>query len=544
MTPSEPTTGHPILGHLRLSPFALTLLAGIFMTALHNNTFWIRLYAVFAGHPVSLVLFGLAIFGVQMFLITLFSPRWLLRPMLAFLLILGGVTSFYQDTLGTTIDREMIQNAMTTTVTESKHLITLPFALHVLFLGLLPALFVIFVPLRRAPMMRSVFMWLLSAALYLGLFAACILIDGKNLMGAGREHQEITSAIQPLMPVRAMYRYAQMMLKKPTVVAPLGRDAKPGPHLAAADKPVLILIWAGETARGQNWGMNGYARDTSPELAKRGVLNYTDVTSCGTATATSLPCEFSHLTRKEYSFDGGISNENLLDVLSHAGFDVEWWDNNTGDKDIAKRQSRHMMTERATEEYCGRGECIDGIFLDLIREKAATITKNTVLVLHQIGSHGPSYYLRFPPDFAKFGPICETPEVAQCSSELLTNAYDATLLYTDWVMAQSVDILNASDRITPMMFYVSDHGESLGENGLYLHGAPYFMAPRQQTWVPMVMWFADRYAQKMGVDTACMRAKTNEPAAQDNMFATILGLADVQTSVRNPALDLSEGCRK
>ena len=205
-------------------------------------------------------------------------------------------------------------------------------------------------------------------------------------------------AIQPFTPARAIYRYTSMMLKKPTVVADLGRDARPGPFLAAATKPVLMVIWAGETARAQNWGMNGYTRDTTPELAKRGVVNFSDVTACGTSTAVSMPCMFSHLTRAEYSFDGGLSNENLLDVLAHAGFVVEWWDNNTGDKSIATRQTSHMMTDRTDPAYCGRGECIDGVFLNLIRERAETITQNTVLVLHQIGSHGPSYFLRYPED--------------------------------------------------------------------------------------------------------------------------------------------------
>ena len=526
-----------------LSPFLLTLIAGLFIFAAHNQTFWQRLHAVFADNLGSFALFGLAIFGAQMVLITLVTPRWLQRPVLAALLILGAVASYYQDTLGATIDRDMIQNAMTTTVTESKHLITLPFVTHVVMFGVLPAAFVLFVPVRRAPLLRAGLGWVAALVFYFAIFAGSLVSDAKDLMTAGREHQEVITAIQPFTPARALYRYSTMMLKKPTVVAELGRDARPGPRLAAADKPVLVVIWAGETARAQNWGMNGYERDTSPELRKRGVVDFTDVTSCGTATATSLPCMFSHLTRSDYSFDGGLSNENLLDVMAHAGFKVEWWDNNTGDKDIAKRQTASFIKTRATPEYCARGECIDGIFLDLIREKAATITQNTVLVLHQIGSHGPSYFLRFPADKAAYTPFCETPEVVKCSTEDLRNAYDNTILYTDWVMAQSIDILNAADRVIPMMFYVSDHGESLGEGGLYLHGAPWFMAPQEQIKVPMVLWMADRFQQSLGIDQACLAKLSDTPLSHDNMFSSILGLADVQTSVRVADLDMTAGCR-
>ncbi len=252
----------------------------------------------------------------------------------------------------------------------------------------------------------------------------------------------------------------------------MGRDAKPGPFLAAADKPVLLVIWAGETTRAQNWGMNGHVRDTTPELRKRGVVNFTDVTSCGTATATSLPCMFSHLTREEFSYTAGLSHENLLDVLRHAGFRVEWWDNNTGHKGIADRADAtgEMLRDHRQEEHCARGECTDAVFLDFLKEKAATIDQDTVLVFHQIASHGPSYFLRYPEGMAGFAPACATAVLTDCSAEELALAYDNTILYTDWVMAQSIDILQAADRVTPAMFYVSDHGESLGEGGLYLHG--------------------------------------------------------------------------
>ena len=526
-----------------INPFLLTLLVGCFIFAAHNLTFWARLAAVFPDEWLSFILFALTIFAAQMFLITLVTPRWMQRPVLAFLLILGAVSSYYQDTLGTTIDRDMVQNAMTTTFTESKHLITVPFLTHVLIFGILPALIVAFVPIRRAGLIRAAGGWLVAVGFYLAVTTASLYSDAKNLMAAGREHQEVVTAIQPFSPVRATYDYTEMMLRKPTVVQPYGRDATPGPLLAAAERPVLMLLWVGETARAQNWGLNGYERDTSPDLRARNVVNFSEVTSCGTATAVSMPCMFSHLKRTEYSFDGGLSSENLLDVLAHAGFAVEWWDNNTGDKDIAKRQSAQFISGRSTPEYCGRGECIDGIFYDLIREKAETITQNTVLVLHQIGSHGPSYYLRYPEEGASFTTACATSEVAKCTPDELRNAYDNTLLYTDKVVATSIDILDGIDRVIPMVFYASDHGESLGENGLYLHGAPWFMAPVQQIKVPMVLWMSDRYQTALGVSMDCVRQKSALPLSHDNMFSSILGLADVQTTVIDPSLDLTKGCR-
>ncbi|RZA20469.1 MAG: hypothetical protein EOP02_18050, partial [Proteobacteria bacterium] len=308
---------------------------------------------------------------------------------------------------------------------------------------------------------------------------------------------------------------------------------------------VPMVIVAGETGRAQNWSLGGYERPTNPELAKRDIVYYPNATSCGTATATSLPCMFSPLTMSEYSYEGGLSNENLLDVLMHAGFDVEWWDNNTGDKNIGDRLPirPHTMKPEDGAEFCFP-ECIDGVFLKNLQTKADTITKNTVIVLHQIGSHGPSYWLRYPPEKELFKPACKTPELTQCSGEEIVNAYDNTLAYTDWFLAQVIDQLDASDRVIPAMYYVSDHGESLGEGGLYLHGTPYFMAPEYQTRVPMVIWMSQRFHDTLGLDAGCLEAKAEDPVSHDNLFSTVLGMVDVTTEARDPALDLAGACRQ
>ena len=529
-----------------LSPTLLNLCVGLFILLAHNATFWSRVPVPFDGHPVKGFLFALMICVFFFFVISLFAVRWLQKPVLVAFVLIGAVTSFYQDKLGITIDREMIQNAMVTTAAESKHLITLPFMTHVFVLGVLPAALILWVRVRRRGLRWAVAVWLATVVGSFALFAGLLLSDAKLNMGTLREHKEILAAQQPMAPLSGAVRYAKMMLKSTKIVlAPFGRDAVPGPFLAKADKPVLLVIWAGETTRAQDWGMNGSARDTSPELAKRGVVNFSDVTSCGTATAVSLPCMFSHLGRSEYSYDGGLSYENLLDVLRTAGFKVEWWDNNTGHKDIAARAEAtgFMIEDHPLPEACGRGECTDLVYLDFLRDKAATITENTVLVFHMIGSHGPSYFLRYPEGFDGYAPACARPELTECSAEELANAYDNTILYMDWVMAQSVDILNQQDRVIPAMFYVSDHGESLGESGLYLHGAPWFMAPDEQIKVPMVIWLADRFQQALGLNADCLKARQQDELSHDNMYSTVLGMLDVTTETRVPDLDLTTGCR-
>jgi lipid A ethanolaminephosphotransferase len=527
-----------------LSPLALNLAVATYLMALCNRTFWGHLLRIFDGWTLSAIVFAAAVWALMLLVISLLAVRRLQKPMLVALLIVAAVTSYYVDVLGVVVDRDMIQNAMTTTFAESKHLVTAQFIGHVSLYGLLPAVLVVAVPVRRATTWRGLAAWTLVSAGAAALVVGLLFTNLKGYSTVLRADKELMASVQPLAPMGAALRYAKMMLKSTTVVLlPTGTDATAGPHLAGAEKPVLMVIVAGETARAANWSLGGYERDTNPELGKRDILYYSNASSCGSATATSLPCMFSPLTRDQYSYEGGLSHENLLDVLVHAGFAVEWWDNNTGDKDVAARIPSRMMTAADGEEFC-QPECIDAVFLKHLEEKAATITGNTVIVLHQIGSHGPSYWLRYPEDGERFAPACQTPELTDCSTEEIVNAYDNTIAYTDRFLSAVIDLLDRQTKVIPAMFYVSDHGESLGEGGLYLHGTPYLMAPDYQTHVPIVFWMSDRFRATLALDKACMAAGTRDDVSHDNMFSTILGVLDISTTARDPDLDLAGTCRK
>jgi lipid A ethanolaminephosphotransferase len=526
-----------------LSPFALNLVVTAYLMALCNATFWGHLFRIFDGRPVAALVFAGAVWALMLLVISLLAVRRAQKPVLALLIMISAVTSFYMDTLGVVIDREMIQNAMTTTVAESKHLITAQFLIRVGLYGVIPAALVLWVQVRRRVVWRALGAWALVTAGSAALVVGLLFTNLKGYSTVLRADKELMGSVQPLAPMSGALRYAKMMLKSTQIVLePTGTDAAPGPYLAAVDKPVLMVIVAGETSRAANWSLGGYGRETNPELAKRDILYYPQATSCGTATATSLPCMFSPLTRDEYSYEGGLSHENVLDVLVHAGFAVEWWENNTGDKGMAQRIPKRMMTAADGPEFC-QPECLDGVFLKHLQDKAATITTDTVIVLHQIGSHGPSYWLRYPTNRELFQPACQTPELTDCSTEEIVNAYDNTIAYTDHFMAQVIDILEAEGRVLPALYYVSDHGESLGEAGLYLHGTPYFMAPDTQTHVPMVIWMSERFRASLALDQACMANGAGDAVSHDNMFSTVLGLLDVATTARDATLDLASGCR-
>lgn len=526
------------------TPLGLSLVTAIFVFAVHNATFWRIGSDVFDGHGLSFAGFIAAVFCLAIAVQSVFSFPYVVKPFLAFVLILGAVTSYYMDRLGVIIDRDMIQNVMVTTITESKHLITLGFVTHVVLTGILPALALLFVRIKRQGLLRTIATPVLSLVLMLALTAGFLMADLKSYAAVFRERKDLMSSFQPFAPMVGAIRYVRMVSGTAHVeVQPIGGDAHRGPSYGAGRKPMLTVVVAGETARSQNFGLNGYVRDTNPMLAQRDVISFDNVSSCGTATAVSLPCMFSMFTREDYSYEKAVSHQNVLDVLGHAGLHVAWWDNNTGDKGLANRLESRSFTNVEDAEFCAAGECMDGIFMQALKDYAETITEDTVLVLHQIGSHGPTYYLRYPEAFERFKPACRTAEFKECSTAEITNAYDNTIAYTDDILARTIDLLAAESNLTTALLYVSDHGESLGESGLYLHGSPYFMAPAYQTTVPMVLWMSEGFRAQFGLDETCVSQQAGNALSHDNLFHSLLGMLDISTDVRDPALDIFAACR-
>lgn len=529
-----------------IGSISLSALVSAYLLLATNNSFWKHTVAYFDDSVTALLSFSAALCLLTLAGLTLASVKYVMKPVMIFLIMVSAAASYFIDTFGVIIDKDMIGNAAVTTQAEASHILTGSLATHLLLYGVLPSLVVIWFKLRYRP-------FLSNAAINLAVIIPCLLVSGglvyanfANVAYVIREHKDLMKRFNPTGPVSAAVRYASSTYKERNIVVqPLGTDARQGARIAAAGKPVVVVVVAGETARAMNFSLNGYGRETNPELKALGVVNYTDTTSCGTATATSLPCMFSVYPRDEYSDWKARSTENLMNVLTRAGVSTTWWDNNTGSKGIADLINFASMTDQKNSPLCKNGECLDEIFLGELDKKLSATKKNSVIVLHQLGSHGPSYYLRYPEKFRRFTPDCRTPELMKCSVEEITNAYDNTILYTDHVVASVARLLEKhQDQIAGAMIYMSDHGESLGENGIYLHGAPYSIAPREQTQVPFVAWFSKPYQAAMGVDTACLAKDTAQPKSHDNLFHTVLGMMNVETKVYKQGLDAFASCTK
>lgn len=528
-----------------ISVLILLLAAAAFMLATGNATFFARAATVFAGNPLGLTVFSAIGFSTILFSLALLSVPGLEKPVVAGLLILTAITSYYQDTLGATMDRDMIQNTFDSEWTQTKHLISSDLLKQLFLTGFLPALLVFWPRLRRPRgLWRKLALWVGTTIGAFALFLSLLYSDFRTYSAVIHDHRDLHWSLQPGAPLAGTFSYAKMRLRARNVVlAPYGTDATKGPRLRKAGKPVVTIVIAGETSRAASFSLQGYARPTNPELATRPITYFTNVSSCGTATAVSLPCMFSAFTRDTYSYQGGISQENLMDVVMHAGIKVHWFDNDGGHLGVADRVPTTLLYQMDDPESCAKGECEDSIAFKPLRKMLAETTEDTVIILHQMGSHGPAYYLRYPPDFEPFAPACQSAAFGDCTPQEIINAYDNTIAYTDFFLASVIDMLGAQDHLITSLIYASDHGESLGEGGLYLHGAPYWLAPSEQTHIPMLTWFSESYKTAFGLDQACIDAKAGDPLSHDNYFHTVLGMAGIETTVRQPALDFTATCR-
>lgn len=522
----------------------VVILADMWLLAAYSHSFWQRAYQLFGDEPPLLIIFGLGIWAFTMIYVLVFTNRWLLKPFLILNILIAAGASYYHETMGIIIDREMIQNILGTTVNESRNLLTPAYLRYMLLFAFIPTLGILAVRVSHSP-------FLISARRHIGLLVLCCLI----FTGAAYSHYQqfsfgirqspgMREILHPESTVQSIIKYAEMKWRMNSLdFQKTALDARKGSTVRGARHPILTVLVVGETLRDQNWGLSGYGRNTTPELTKRDILPIGGVQSCGTSTSVSIPCMFSKLGREDFTYEKAAAQENLLDVIRRAGFDVEWWDANTGDMGVAERMAYANFNTADDPEFCNGGECNDGILLRQLQDRAGLITRDTVIVLHQIGNHGPAYFERYPKEFAKFTPDCRDADLAKCSAGDIVNAYDNAVAYTDLQIAKTIDFLSTLPGLSTSLIYVSDHGESLGEKGLFLHAAPYWIAPEEQKRVPMVVWMSGNFKRDMKLDYGCIAASATSEISHDNFFHSVLGMLDIETAERRPELDIFAPCR-
>ncbi len=525
----------------KLSPAAhpmrmdtLIMLTALFLVASANISFFAHILKVydFRGNIGFVLSTAGVLFGLMWLILQLLCYRFSYRFVLVVMVIIAAVCAYFTDTYGTVFDKNMLINGLQTDQAEAFDLLAPAFFMRVLLFGIVPAFLIIKTKVELRPWQQASIAKAITMLAAVAVVGLCLLPFGDQYASFFRQHKPIRYYTTPITPVYSAFRLGKDSYddaNRPTSMIAHAEDAKKVVQAAAgnASKPKLMVFVVGETARADHISLNGYPRDTMPRLAKEdNIYSFKQATSCGTSTAYSVPCMFSYLNQADYDIDTADYHENVLDTLQRLGVTVIWRDNNSSSKGVADRVSYTDFKEPKTNPVCDV-ECRDvGMLTGMDKMVDTKAPKDTLIVLHQMGNHGPAYYKRYPSHFTHFTPVCKSNELSQCDQKAVINGYDNALRYTDDFLAQTIDALKPyADKYDVMMVYMSDHGESLGENNIYLHGLPYQIAPDTQKHVPLIIWSPENN----GIDSARLQAQTTQPISHDAITPSLLTFFDIQT---------------
>lgn len=534
--------------HPTLAFWKVVIAIALFLLLFSNTSLWKSVSNLLESqHPWiflgSMFVVLLAFFTL---LVTLISFKPVFKPLAIAMLMISASAAYFMDNYATLIDKEMVRNVLQTDTHEVTELLNSRLFFTIFLLGVLPSYFLLKTHVRYPTFLKGILVRVGMVATCLAVIVGVILSQYQTFSSFGRNHREVRHLINP---ANYIFSVKSLLMEKANagelIIEPIEDDAKLKTTVQRRTKPSLVILVLGETARAANFSLNGYERETNPLLKKESILNFTQTSSCGTATAVSVPCMFQKFTRNEYSDSKGKTHQGLLDVLDHAGVKVLWRDNNSGCKGACDRIETENLSHATIPELCNDKECMDMVLLHGLQSYIDKQTEDVVLVLHQKGNHGPAYYQRYPEAFERFKPVCKTNQLQSCSNQEIRNAYDNAILYTDYFLSQTLQLLKANaGKYNTAMLYMSDHGESLGENNLYLHGMPYRIAPDYQKHVPFIAWLSEGYEQTYGINKQCLENKQNDKLSHDNLFSSMLGLLDVQTMVYDEKLDIFSSCRE
>ena len=522
----------------------LVYLSALILVLFYNFTFFEQVTKVYPLKGMNILYvfsIGLVLYALIVFLLNLVNTKYTLKPILVLVFILSSLAAYTMDTFQVVINDIMIQNIMETDTGEASDLLTLKVVIYFLVLGVLPSLLVILAKVEYGSFKKELISRIKVFILSLLVIFLTILAFSKFYTSFFREHKPLRYYTNPTYYIYSIGKYVhRKYLVKPIPFKHLGLDAKVE---STTKKPKLVIMVVGEAARAADFSLDGYKRDTNPNLIKlKDLINFGNVYSCGTETAVSVPCMFSRLSRSDYKDAKAKAMDTVIDVLSHAKVNLLWKDNNSDSKGVATRIKNYIDVKNMKDpKYCENGECYDMILLKGLQKFVDSHKGDIFIVLHQKGSHGPAYYKRVPKSFEKFKPICKSKQLEKCTKEEIKNSYDNTILYTDYFLSQVVKFLkNNSKTHATAMLYMADHGESLGENGIYLHSMPYFIAPDYQKHIGAMMWLSDDFKKYRDE----LEKRKDEKFSQDNLFDSILGIMDIKTKVYDKKLDVFHNEKK
>lgn len=529
-----------MLNHTKKHYFALSsikfnFLFSLFMLIAYNFLFIKKLHAI---DPSIFFISGATLCVLMIFnaCCTILFTKHTTKPLSILFCFLNTFVFYFMITYNTPVDKIMLLNVLQTDVYEVQDLLSLRMLGFIFVLAIVPSFIIyktqiIFTNLKNEVKTKSLYF-----VLSLAICGSIMLANLKTTDNFFRDHRDAKYVLTPVNYISASLSVYKMRKNSDHPFVNIAEDAKLEKYWQNNKKNLFVFV-VGETARAANFSLRGYNRPTNAPLDKhqKELLYFQDFSACGTSTAVALPCMFSKDSRTEYKLGSEEYTENFLDVLEKTGYKVIWRDNNTGCKNNCDRVE--------IEEFCNKKSCFDDVLLTNFKEKVKKTNQDTFVVMHQTGSHGPAYFAHYPKTAEIYKPTCQTEVLSSCSHEELINVYNNTVYYTSIFLSDVIEQLKAlSDEYNTVLFYASDHGESLGENGIYLHAQPYDNAPKVQKDIPFMVWMSDETAQAFNLNRQCLQNKLKQPHSHDNLFHSVLGLSGVETKDYNPQLDIFNNC--
>ncbi len=532
---------------LNFSLVKRNMMTALLWTLIYSAPFWTSLVKG-AGNDSSMIsstLYMVSVLIVSFFFISLsvlelisLLPINIQRFVLGLLTVCGSLSFVCYELYGTIMTPDMIRNFLETNSAEASQYFSWS-SLGLSCLMMAPGCFLFMNQSNEQKRWANHFQKVAA-------FAASILLGALLLLG---QLQPFSATMRNdktlrylIAPFNVVYSTGSTLLRDQSTDRQHKKqivDANPKATIEPSRPTVFVLV-IGETARSDNWQLAGYGRNTTPLLAKDGVISFPKVQACGTSTDVSLPCMLSRIGRRDYDRNRILSEESLPSLLKRAGFEVTWVDNQSGSKGTSSGVKTVYLKDQVIDSI--NEQCMDYLFVKDLKQRlsAASNHRPQVLIYHMMGSHGPAYNVRSESQDKVFGPVCTDSSFRTCSPASIVNAYDSSIHYTDRVLNGLLSVLKSNKNIDGGLIYISDHGESLGEAGLYLHGAPYYFAPEGQKVVPMVMWFSENFLKDYSVsETNLMKATKKTNIMHDHLYHTVLGLLKVKSTTYDRQWDLS-----
>ena len=531
---------------LEIKSHWLILMTGLYFVFVLNCSFWNFILNNLKITDFSTLFFAISlpvfILAPLYILFNLLLVPYAAKPLLMFFILISSATNYFMYALGMHIDLDMVRNVFETSVRETTDLITFSCLTWVFMTGIIPATLIAITKINYQPWKKEMSGRLARICVALLIAVGLTAVSYKEYVSFWRNNREVRKIINTINYTYSTVRYFQSQYREDREFKQIDQNASLVPFEDPAFTVLIIII--GETARANNFSLYGYEKETNPLLKNQDIVRFNEVTSCGTSTAVSVPCMFSHLKRDDFDVANAKYEGSLLDIMQTAEYRVLYRGNNDGCKGICDRVEVQEMKRINNPKYYGGKYCHDEALLDGLPEILAEIKQDTVIVLHMIGSHGPAYRERYPDRFKKFTPTCDTSNIQNCTREEIVNTYDNTILYTDYIVSSAIDMLKKHPEYESGLIYLSDHGESLGENNVYLHGFPYKLAPIEQKRIPMILWMSKTMQKWDYVEYDCMKKESNRNAySHDNLFHSILGLLEIKSYTYDEEYDVFQSCR-